>query len=108
MIDHKKCRDEENYLKSKLNELKVRSVSELIMQSEAIHNFMYLDMLEWEIKDCEDTIKKSIDQEDIEITQSLLKHYKRDYDKFIKWKDITEIYKRATHAYFNNCKFLFD
>ena len=108
MENHEKCRDEQNYLKARLNELKVRSVSELIFQSKDIQDFLYIQMLEEAIFEWERSIKTEKDQESLDITVSLLERNKKGLEEAKKGKDMLEFYKKISNTYYNYCKFLFD
>lgn len=110
---HQQCRKEEDYLNAKINKMKVKVVSNMIMCDE-ITNFIYLEWIDEQLFKLEKELKIFDDEEtgldEVEETVDhwMLKNYLKRRDEVLKDTTREEIYKKAANAYFEACKFLFD
>jgi len=101
----KKLQQSEIDLESRLNSLKVRVVSEMIM-NETISDYMYLEHLDNGIVEAEKKIKDNDDE--MWYYKFTKKDNTKKLEEILSKNSREEIYRNACNSYYECCKFLYD
>lgn len=86
-------------LESRLSQLKVKSMTQLVEGSSIIRDFM---LLRWSLEGIEEA--KKIDSE---FKDDIMSTHTDMRDKILKWKTAEDVYRDACQEYFDICALLF-